>query len=80
MPKHVAEETQQLSVRLDKQQLMKIDQIRKRMEEAIGIVPQRSDVVRKVIGYGIDEFCSRNHIVLEDVVKPVSEKKRTKKP
>lgn len=59
MPKSIAEKTSQLSVRVPDDEMERIDSIRESMEAATSIKPQRSDVVRMVLGLGIDEYLRR---------------------
>jgi hypothetical protein len=66
MPKTVAEKTRHLSFRIDVVDEERIEQIRSAMEQRFGIFPQRSDVLRKVLDYGIASFCSQNNILLKD--------------
>lgn len=59
MPKSIADKTSQLSVRVPDEEMVRIDKIRDRMEVTTSIKPQRSDVVRMVLGLGIDEYEQR---------------------
>lgn len=59
MPKSIADKTSQLSVRVPDDEMVRIDKIRDRMEATTSIKPQRSDVVRMVLGLGIDEYLER---------------------
>lgn len=62
MPKHVSDSTYQLSVRIDTRTLNRIDKIRDTLDEQTGARPQRSDIVRKAIDYGIDVYCKQYNI------------------
>lgn len=68
MPKTVAEKTRHLSFRIDVEDNARIEKIRAAMEARFGIFPQRSDVLRKILDYGIAAFCKRNDI---DLTAPV---------
>jgi phosphotransferase system IIB component len=59
VPKSIADKTSQLSVRVPDEEMVRIDKIRDRMEVTTSIKPQRSDVVRMVLGLGIDEYEQR---------------------
>lgn len=76
MPKTVAERTRHLSFRIDVDDNAKIDKIRSAMEARFGIYPQRSDVLRKILDYGIEVFCKKNNIALGAALS----KKPTNKP
>ena len=71
MPKQVAEHTTQLSVRVDVKDLARIERIRTRMDDLTGILPQRSDVVRKILMFGIEEYCKQQDIDLDDIAEEV---------
>lgn len=64
MPKTVAEKTNHLSFRIDVNDRDKIEKIRKSMEARFDILPQRSDVLRKILDFGIEAFCKKNNIDL----------------
>ena len=68
MPKHVADKTRQLSVRVDDHDLADIDRIREVMLQKTSIRPQRSDVVRLALHFGIDEYKRQHDITLDKVV------------
>lgn len=67
MPKHVADKTRQLSVRVDDHDLADIDRIREVMLQKTSIKPQRSDVVRLALHFGIDEYKRQHDITLEGI-------------
>lgn len=62
MPKHVADKTRQLSVRVDDQDIARIDHIREIVQQKTRMKPQRSDVVRLALHYGIDDYCREQGI------------------
>lgn len=83
MPKSIADKTSQLSVRVPDEEMVRIDKIRDRMEVTTSIKPQRSDVVRMVLGLGIDEYEQRElrkesgkDIKEKEVPKEAPKKKR----
>lgn len=76
MPKHVSDETFQLSVRIDKRSLQRIDKVRDKLEKDTGTRPQRSDIVRKAIDYGMDVYVKLYKIeVAEPTTAPSEESK-----
>jgi len=83
VPKSIADKTSQLSVRVPDEEMVRIDKIRDRMEVTTSIKPQRSDVVRMVLGLGIDEYEQRElrkesgkDIKEKEVPKEAPKKKR----
>ena len=62
MPKHVSDSTYQLSVRIDTRSLGRIDKVRDILDKQTGARPQRSDIVRKAIDYGMEIYCKLYHI------------------
>lgn len=76
MPKTVAEKTNHLSFRIDVNDRDKIEKIRKSMEARFGILPQRSDVLRKILDFGIEAFCKKNNIDLGPDAKKAEVRKR----
>lgn len=54
--KTIAEETQQLSARVDAKDIEKIDQIRKELRKVTGIEPQRSAAVRMLLHLGFEAY------------------------
>lgn len=62
MPKHVSDSTFQLSVRIDTKALSRIDKVRDKLEKDTGARPQRSDIVRKAIDFGMDVYLQKFNI------------------
>lgn len=66
--------SKQLSVRVDDDEMERIDEIRKNLHKSSGIMPQRSAVVRKVLTMGIDAY-SEQLKVEKRPAAPVAKKK-----
>ncbi len=63
MAKRIADETFQISFRIDMEQLHRVDEFRERMGAAVGSIPQRSDIMRTICDLGIDAFERENKVL-----------------
>jgi phage-related protein len=78
--KRIADETFQISFRIDKEKLDKVDAFRERIGAAVGTPPQRSDIMRAICDLGIEAFEKNNKVLSPRGKKKRTVKKRVKKP
>ncbi len=79
MAKRIADETFQISFRIDKEKLDKVDSFRERIGAAVGSQPQRSDIMRAICDLGIEAYERENKILSPRGKKKRTVKKRPKK-
>lgn len=56
MAKRIADKTFQISFRIDREALDRVDAFREDIRKKTGMEPQRSDMMRQIVDFGIDEY------------------------